>query len=129
MALRPIPTFAPGDPSSGYYYDYRDSAPQDPSRGAEALTGDPAGKNPVNIALIGLIAWQRKAENSQQLTVARSVCEWIISDTDQWGRLPYRYPMMHTYSLSPPWYSAIAQGAAPSVLVRMALNGREPKLG
>jgi heparosan-N-sulfate-glucuronate 5-epimerase len=47
---------------------------------------------------------------------------------DAQGRLAYRMPMPHTYRISPPWFSAMAQGQAASLLVRVAKTLQRPDL-
>jgi hypothetical protein len=47
---------------------------------------------------------------------------WLAGALEDEGGLPYLFPMPHTYAISPPWYSAMAQGEAASVFVRAALS-------
>ncbi|NYH90888.1 D-glucuronyl C5-epimerase family protein [Actinopolymorpha rutila] len=44
------------------------------------------------------------------------------------GLLPYELPMGHTYRLDPPWFSAMAQGEAASLLLRGATALRTSEL-
>lgn len=81
------------------------------------LTADPARANPVDIVQVGLGAVQL---GDQWSPVVEGVVAWIEETADEQGRLPYRFPMPHTYALRPPWHSALAQGEAASLLVRAA---------
>lgn len=102
-----------------YHLDLRAKAPGDDDPLFHRLTDDPLTANPVSIVQAGLGALQLCERETQPLVSA--VVEWIEATVDADGLLPYRFAMPHTYPLDPPWYSALAQGEAVSLLVRAAL--------
>lgn len=117
-------TFRAGDPHSGYYFDLRPKAlargpgPEDALLELERLTSSRTDANPVAVVQLGLGAWQLGRE--EWLPVVAAVATWLVSEMDDQGRIPYLFAMPHTYRLSPPWYSSLAQGETSSLLVRAA---------
>jgi hypothetical protein len=119
------------DPSA-YHLDLRPKAtqagatPPATRRLLAALTADRTQANPVSILQLGLGALQ--LADPEQLPVVVSVAAWVERAVDERGLLPYRFPMPHTFALDPPWYSALAQGEAISLLVRAAQVLGRPEL-
>jgi heparosan-N-sulfate-glucuronate 5-epimerase len=119
--------FRAGELCSGYYSDLRAKAGKSPSEALERfrhLSTDRTRANPIYIAQLGLGAWQHLGTSTEWEDVARRCGEWILANMDDDGRLAYLTPARHTYVLEPPWYSAMAQGEAASLLVR--LNAGDP---
>jgi heparosan-N-sulfate-glucuronate 5-epimerase len=117
--------FVPGDIASGYYNDMRDIAgDRGPPRTAlaafKSMTAERRRAHPIGIAQFGLGAWQLAAVDARWLEVVSVVSEWIASELDSEGRIAFGFAFPHTYRLEPPWYSAMAQGEAASLLVRAA---------
>lgn len=89
----------------------------------ERITVDRTQTNPVNVLQIALGALQLR--DPDQLPLVAAVVGWLEQSADEDGFLAYGFPMPHTFSLKPPWYSSLAQGEAGSVLIRAAeLLGR-----
>jgi heparosan-N-sulfate-glucuronate 5-epimerase len=118
--------FVAGDPESGYYNDLRVELdthdPVEAHRLLQTFVADRARANHVTIAQLALGAWQMRAEDDAWLRVFADGAAWLAEELDDGGGLQYLFPMPHTYEISPPWYSAMAQGEAASVLVRAALT-------
>ena len=126
--------FEPGDPSGGYYNDltveilrYGPSAADGRAALAE-MVSDRRLANPIDIAQLGLGALQQVDRSREWLSVARAAAEWLAADLDADGRLAFLFAMPHTFPVSPPWYSAMAQGEAASLLVRAAAEFGEAEL-
>jgi len=136
MLARPPQLMAPfesGDPQSGYYNDLRGKGLEHGGTvgalaAAEELTRSRELANAVTVAQLGLGAWQLARDDEEWLRVVRHAAGWVSSELDEHGRIAYLFPMPHTYRLDPPWYSAIAQGEAASLLVRAARSLDEPSL-
>ncbi|MFL5960995.1 MAG: D-glucuronyl C5-epimerase family protein [Gaiellaceae bacterium] len=107
-----------------YHIDLRDKVTKvGPEPGAAAaalgvLTSDPLRANPVSILQLGLGALQ--LGNEGQLPLVAETVAWVERTVDERGLIAYRFPMPHTFPLDPPWYSALAQGEAVSLLLRAA---------
>lgn len=118
--------FVAGDPESGYYNDLRVELPTDnPAEARQLLRGlvaDRGRANHVTIAQLALGAWQMREEDEAWLPVFADGAEWLAEELDDGGGLQYLFAMPHTFAISPPWYSAMAQGEAASVFVRAALT-------
>ncbi len=118
--------FVAGDPESGYYNDLRVELPTDDPVEARRLlqvfVADRERANHVTIAQLALGAWQMRSEDEAWLTVFVEAAEWLAGALDDVGGLQYLFAMPHTFEISPPWYSAMAQGEAASVFVRAALT-------
>lgn len=113
----------------GYHLDLRHKA-DDPRSPAgddaffERLASDPRRTNPVSVIQAGLGTLQSR--DPERLPFVARVVDWIEATVDDDGLLPYRFAMPHTFPLDPPWYSALAQGEAVSLVVRAAgLLGRD----
>jgi heparosan-N-sulfate-glucuronate 5-epimerase len=135
LSRRPqlIGAFEAGDPQSGYYNDLTDKAleqgtPQQATATLDSMTKERRLSNAVSIAQLGLGAWQLSSEEPEWLPVVERASNWIVSQLDEEGRLAYLFAMPHTYDLDPPWYSAMAQGEAVSLLVRAAAALERPEL-
>jgi hypothetical protein len=125
--------FAPGDLTSGYYNDLRSIAadhgsPAGALRAFESLTAIRRLVHPISIAQLGLGAWQIAAEDAEWLEVVAITSEWIVAEQDDEGQVPFEFAYPHTFDLKPPWYSAMAQGEAASLLCRAAVSLDRPEL-
>jgi heparosan-N-sulfate-glucuronate 5-epimerase len=118
--------FVAGDPESGYYNDLRvELDTDDPGQARRLLqtfVADRERANHVTIAQLALGAWQMRAEDEAWLRVFAEGAEWLAGALDEGGGLEYLFAMPHTFEISPPWYSAMAQGEAASLFVRAALT-------
>jgi heparosan-N-sulfate-glucuronate 5-epimerase len=117
--------FAPRNPQSGFYNDLRHVALAHTTAGGAVaalrdMSSDRLSANPVSVAQLGLGAWQLSARDPSWLAVVAEASSWLAANVDTSGRLAYLFPMPHTYTLAAPWYSAMAQGEAVSLLVRAA---------
>ena len=119
-------TFVAGDPESGYYNDLRvELGTDDPTqarRRLRALVADRKLANPISVAQLALGAWQMREEHEAWLGVFTEGATRLAAMLEDDGGLPYLFAMPHTYTIRPPWYSAMAQGEAASVFVRAALS-------
>jgi glycosyltransferase involved in cell wall biosynthesis len=125
--------FVPGEPERGYYSDLRGMASASlwaraARDGAESRIEDAVAANPVSALQLGLGAWQLTQSDAGWERVVELVACAVVDSMDARGRLAYRTPMPHTYRLSPPWFSAMAQGQAASLLVRAAVTCGRPEL-
>jgi heparosan-N-sulfate-glucuronate 5-epimerase len=125
--------FVPGDIASGYYNDLRDKAgdhesPRVALAALKAMTADRRLAYPISIAQLGLGAWQLAPSDSRWLELVEAVSDWVVNELDSEGRISIRFALPHTYRLEPPWYSAMAQGEAASLLLRAALSLDRPEL-
>jgi len=84
------------------------------------LTSDSTQSYPVDVIQLGLGAIQLAEADSHWLTVVSEVVAWIERTMDGRGLIACRLPMRHTFPLSVPWHSSLAQGEAASLLVRSA---------
>jgi heparosan-N-sulfate-glucuronate 5-epimerase len=109
-----------------YHIDLRHKAGPAADAELEALTADPLRANPVSIVQLGLGALQLR--DPDELPLVAAVVAWVERTADERGLLAYRFPMPHTFPLDPPWYSALAQGEAVSLLVRAAPALERPDL-
>jgi hypothetical protein len=118
--------FVAGDPESGYYNDLRvelgthDAA--EAGRRLQALVSVRDRANHVTVAQLALGAWQMRAVDEAWLQVFAEGAAWLAKALEDDGGLPYLFAMPHTYTINPPWYSAMAQGQAASVFVRAVLS-------
>lgn len=123
---------APALDPLAYHLDLRSKAteggdgPQAAQNLVAALTADPNRANPVSIVQLGLGALQ--VGDPELLPAVADVVAWLERTADERGLLAYRFPMPHTFALEPPWYSALAQGEAVSLLVRAAQVLGRPEL-
>lgn len=101
----------------GYYVDLRLKA-----RGAWPPAWLPEkGRLHVNVCQWGLGAYERflAGEGERWLGDARSAAEHLLAAQGADGGFPHLYAYHHTFPLRPPWLSAMAQGQAASLLVRL----------
>jgi heparosan-N-sulfate-glucuronate 5-epimerase len=115
--------FEAGDPQSGFYNDLREKAvehgsPRAAAAALRSMTEDRRRANAVSVAQLGIGAWQLAATDPSWLPVVEETSRWIVESLDDEGRFAYLFAMPHTFALDPPWYSAMAQGEAGSLLVR-----------
>ena len=126
--------FVPGDIASGYYNDLRDKAgdlgsPHAAIAALNAMTADRRLVHPISVAQLGLGAWQLVAAGEPRwLGVVSAVSDWVADQLDSKGRVAFEFAYPHTYRLEPPWYSAMAQGEAASLLLRAAVSLDRPEL-
>ena len=126
--------FEPGEPESGYYNDLRPHVAAYAADVTEAqaavarLVGRRETANPVTIAQFGLGAWQAARDDERWLPALADVAAWLVGELEAAQGLAYRFPLRHTYRLSAPWLSAMAQGEAASLLVRAAGSLGRPEL-
>lgn len=118
--------FEAGNPAAGYYNDLRGVAltydnPMHALGWLDVLFRRREYLNPVSIVQLGLGAWQLLEEDPAWRPVVERVALFLVLDMEANGGLAYRFPMPHTYELEVPWYSAMAQGQAASLLVRSAV--------
>jgi hypothetical protein len=128
-----IGQFVAGDPRSGYYNDLRGlalSCEWARAEAADAVAGieRDMATSPVRVLQVGLGAWQLTGGDPRWSEVVGLVADSVSRSMDDRGRLAYRRPMPHTYNLPAPWFSAMAQGQAGSLLVRAALTLGRPEL-
>jgi heparosan-N-sulfate-glucuronate 5-epimerase len=83
----------------------------------------------VATAQWGLGAYERflRGEGEVWLQAARAAGDALVSSQQDDGSWPHLVAMPHTFRLEPPWLSAMAQGEAASLLVRLHAQGREPR--
>ena len=111
------------DGPQGYYIDFAHKAP-DPTWPPAWLD---APDDLLDVATIqwALGAWERYArgEGEQWLEAAARAGSYLLErqckEGVHDGAWLYWLPMPHTYRIDPPWVSAIAQGEAASLLVRL----------
>jgi heparosan-N-sulfate-glucuronate 5-epimerase len=125
-------SFTPGDPQSGFYNDLRVKAlehgtPEGALAAARSMTASGRLAYPVSIVQLGLGAWQLSLDDRRWLAAVEHTVDWILAELDDRGRLACRFAMPHTFRLDPPWYSAMAQGEAASLLVRAATALERPR--
>ena len=121
--------FVVGDPNRGYYSDLTEVALScEWARAPVAELERRMAANPVSVLQLGLGAWQLTGSDHSFGQVAESALESVVNSMDARGRVACHRPMPHTYRLSPPWLSAMAQGQAASLLVRMAGTLERPHL-
>jgi len=123
--VQAVGEFDPADALEGYYNDLRRIAavhggPPGAAEELRRLTSTRDRANPVSIAQLGLAAWQLRGSDARWLEVTAGAARWLADDLDEAGRLAYLFSMPHTFRLDAPWYSAMAQGEAVSLLVRAA---------
>jgi hypothetical protein len=125
--------FVPGDPFAGYYNDLTPEArlytdAKEALDWFDVLTMRRERIAPLDVVQLGIAAWQLRDEDPGWIEVCRRASEWVVLDADGHGRLAYGFAMPHTYELDAPWYSAMAQGQAASLLVRAADLFNRPEL-
>jgi hypothetical protein len=125
--------FVPGDIASGYYNDMRDIAgdhgsPSGALRRLEAMISERRLANPVSIAQLGIGAWQLAMADSRWLEVVAAVSDWVAGELDSDGQIAFEFDYPQPYRLEAPWYSAMAQGEAASLLIRAAASLKRPVL-
>lgn len=115
--------FEPGK-MHGYYIDMRVKAdsPSWPPRWFQAGSSTMW----VAIAQLGLGCHERyiSGEGDRWLDAAIAVGDQLVSEQEaegpRRGGWAHRFPCPHTFRVPPPWLSAMAQGEAASLLVRLA---------
>jgi heparosan-N-sulfate-glucuronate 5-epimerase len=102
----------------GYYIDLRMKS-VDPAWPPEWL---PRARLWVPITQWGLGCFERyvSGEGEQWLAGAISAGRHLLTAQSSDGGLVHRHPYPHTFRLTPPWVSAIAQGQAASLFARLA---------
>jgi hypothetical protein len=129
-----IGVFRAGDPHSGYYSDLTrevfrlGQAAEDVNAALAEMIRCRRATNPVTVVQAGLGAWQLMAIGEEWRDVVECAVDWVVNTVSDAGLLAYAFPMPHTYRLAAPWYSAMAQAEAASLLVRAARTLRAPEL-
>lgn len=125
-------SFSPGDPTLGYYNDLRGVAdgygsPEEALGWLELLIRRRDRAWPVSLLQLGLGAWQHVTSGTAEVAgrgswrdVVQGISTWAAIDMDARGRLLHLQDMPHTFPVTAPWASAMAQGQAASLLVRAA---------
>jgi heparosan-N-sulfate-glucuronate 5-epimerase len=108
----------------GYYLDLRAKAPPD---GSPAPDRFPRGSGPVGLAQAGLGHHERwlAGEGDEHLEHARVLGAHLLltqlrEPGARFGGLPHDFAYRHGSLLPPGWLSAMAQGEAASLFVRLA---------
>ncbi|MDW3681714.1 D-glucuronyl C5-epimerase family protein [Cupriavidus sp. CV2] len=89
--------------------------------------------NPTSVAQWGLGAYARYFKNGAEIEKARifKAADWLIATQSQNGGFPlqfdHNYPHPNGYRLKAPWYSAVTQGNAISLLVRAYGESKDSK--
>ncbi len=115
----------PLDRVGGYYIDFAEKAFE--PRWPPPWLKPRAEQLHVATAQWGLGAYERYlvGEGEQWLAAAREAAAHLLELQTDGGPLdggfPHLHAMPHTYSILPPWLSAMAQGDCASLLVRVAL--------
>jgi hypothetical protein len=106
--------------AAGYYLDVRIKAKQ-PSW-PESWPAAPGAVPWVVYTQTGLGAHERYlgGEGDEWLAYARSLGERIVAAMRSDGALVHTFAFPHTYALSAPWISGMAQGQAASLFARLA---------
>ena len=110
----------------GYYIDFSFKATSPSWPPAERT--EIAKHFHVATAQWGLGAFERflRGEGEVWLHAARAAGDELVSSQRDDGSWPHLVAMPHTFRLEPPWLSAMAQGEAASLLVRLHAQSREP---
>lgn len=107
----------------GYPLDLRSKAPS-------PVSSAPAGHG-LRVPRIqeGIGANERflAGEGAEWLELARIVADELLRSQRDDGGWGHSAPCPHTYAISPPWLSAMAQGQGASLLVRLALRTGEDR--
>jgi len=129
-------TFLPGDLASGYYNDLRGvtdgyGSPREAEGWLTLLARRRERAWPVSLLQLGIGSWQHVSDGDDTWRpILEQVVDWAVLDMDGHGRFPHYQAMPHTFDLSPPWFSAMAQGQGASLLTRAAETlGRAELLG
>ena len=121
--------WAPGEALGGYYIDFSGKCESAhwPPYWLEMMEFYIA---PVQWAL-GALEHYLDGEGDEWLAGAKAAGEYLISHQHQGGPQDggwqHQIPMPHSYRIDPPWLSAITQGEAASLLVRLYLQTGEQK--
>jgi heparosan-N-sulfate-glucuronate 5-epimerase len=133
MSKRPVQrltAFTPGDLDTAYYNDLGagglGASLQAETTRLETLVASGPALNPVTVAQLGLAALDRRGDDAGWERLAADAAATLEAAMEDDGSIPYRFAMPHTYALEPPWISAMAQGQAASLFLRL---GRRPELG
>jgi heparosan-N-sulfate-glucuronate 5-epimerase len=125
------PHLEPLERIRGYYIDFSEKA-QQPSWPPPWLKSRQEQLH-VSTAQWGLGAYEKFLAGGEEewLEASVSAAEHLLDLQTQGGPLDggwtHLHPMPHTFRLDPPWLSAMAQGEAASLLVRVYLDTREER--
>lgn len=110
----------------GYYIDFRLKAQE---RWPPPWLHGPKGGLHVNVAQWGLGAFERSlsGEGDRWLADAAACGEHLVEAQSADGAWRHRTPYHHTFPLGAGWISAMAQGQAASLLVRLHLATGEER--
>jgi hypothetical protein len=122
-----IGDFDPSGPVRGYYIDFRGKAPE--AQWPPAWLSAPERQLHVGTAQYGLGAYERHlaGDGDQWLAAATGAGEHLLATMRPDGGLEHGFAYPHTYRIQPPWLSAMAQGEAASLLVRLHLATGEAR--
>lgn len=104
---------------SGYYIDFTIKA--DEPRWPARWLGPPGQQLHVATAQFGLGCVERylAGDGDEWRQTAVVVADHLLADQSEDGGWVHGMPMPHSYWLTPPWLSAMAQGEGASLLVRI----------
>jgi heparosan-N-sulfate-glucuronate 5-epimerase len=103
-------------------------SPADAVAAFRSMTAERRLVHPISVAQLGLGGWQLAAADARWLELVTATVDWILGESDAEGRIAFEFAYPHTFDLPPPWYSAMAQGEAASLLVRAAVALERPEL-
>ena len=108
------------DASGGYYIDFALKADQ--AVWPPDWLAPPERRIHVAVAQFGLGCYERylAGDGDQWLATAIRVADSLVAEQAPDGGWPHLAAMPHSYWLEPPWLSAMAQGEAASLFVRVA---------
>lgn len=117
----PVGSRIESDSVAGYYIDFR-SKVRDPSWPPPWLA-PPERQIQVETAQWGLGCFEAHLHTGEErwLEAAAGAAGYLASLLSERGELVHGTPLGHTYPLDPPWLSAMAQGEAASLMVRVYL--------
>jgi hypothetical protein len=124
---QPIGAYVADTGVRGYHIDMRVKAQL--ARWPEAWPWAPGEQSWIALAQLGLGAHERwiAGEGEEWLRVARGVGDMLRDNQAEGGvrdgGWEHRFDLPHTYALRAPWVSAMAQGEAASLLVRLHAAG------
>jgi heparosan-N-sulfate-glucuronate 5-epimerase len=127
----PIGSFVHPGELGGYFIDFTAKAPE--PRWPPPWLPEPEKLIHVAAAQWGLGCYERflNGEGDEWLSAMIAAADHLLEQQEQGGTLdgawPHRVAMPHTYRLTPPWLSAMAQGEGASVLVRAHLRTGEER--
>ena len=125
--VEPLGQHVAEDGVRGYYIDLRVKAKR--PAWPDAWPYPPGTQTYVALAQMGLGAYERfvAGEGEEWLGVARGAADMFCENQAEAGGFVHSFDLPHTYPLDAPWISAMSQGQAASLLVRLALETGEDR--